>query len=162
MALSSKELAAALQRHADSHGGIINPDVVVREATNPAHELHGEYIWDDAKAAHIQRVEHTRSLIRSVKIEVKTTTHDLCVVAYVRDPSLPSREAGYVSLPSLVGQAERTATALTYEFGRAAAALRRARDIALALGEAEQADIEAALVAVETAAGIVTKLRMSA
>jgi hypothetical protein len=54
-------------------------------------------------------------------------------IAYVRDPSKPSDEAGYIATAVLRTDDDLSRAALVEEFGRAAAAMRRALDVARAL-----------------------------
>lgn len=45
--------------------GLIQPEIVVEQATPPTAPLHSAFEWDDAKAAHHHRVEQARGLIRT-------------------------------------------------------------------------------------------------
>lgn len=122
------------------NGGVLRPEDVVREASNPAHELHGEFEWDDKHAAHAHRLDQARGLITSVRVVVETESRKLETVHYVRDPRLPTSEQGYVSFPQLRTQKELARDAIAAEFGRALGALKRARDLAAALGEDAKVD----------------------
>ena len=51
------------------HMGAIEPRVLVEEARDPAHPLHGEFEWDDTAAAAAWREEQARHLIIAVRIE---------------------------------------------------------------------------------------------
>ena len=120
--------------------GILRPDAVVKAAKSKDSALHSCFPWDDRKAAHERRIDLARALIRSIWVDIKTETTEIRTVAYVRDPDLESDEQGYVSTVSLVGEEERSRRAIVEEFMRAAAALRRARTIALALRMEDEID----------------------
>ena len=61
-------------------------------------------------------------------------------VGYVRDPQADADQQGYVETASLIGDEERSRAVLVAEFSRAAAALRRARELALALEMEDEID----------------------
>lgn len=143
-----EEIRAALQEIAARNGGLLTPEAVFEAAKKKTSPLHGEFEWDRDKAFHEHNIERARALIRSVRIEIKTETTVIRTVAYVRDPDLPPEEQGYVSTLSLRNDAEKARAAIVQEFSRAASALRRARELAIALdlaGEveavAEQVDL---------------------
>jgi len=48
--------------------GTLTADIVVQEATDPAHPLHHRFQWDDTEAARSWRVSQAAELIRSVRI----------------------------------------------------------------------------------------------
>lgn len=54
--------------------GRLTAEIVVTEAANPKHPLHNEFDWDDATAAHAQRLDRASRLIRMVKIKVVTAS----------------------------------------------------------------------------------------
>jgi hypothetical protein len=132
--ITPEQKRQALEAIAAKHDGILRPEDVVMEAASPDHPLHDQFEWSDQNAAHSYRVDQARTLIRSVKVETKTTTRTLSTVYYVRDPNATADQGGYVNLPRLKTDAELGAAALVQEFSRAAAALVRARDLACALG----------------------------
>lgn len=51
----------------DKHGRL-TPALVVEEASNPRHELHGRFEWDDSVAGDAWRKEQARQLIKSVYV----------------------------------------------------------------------------------------------
>lgn len=131
----------ALEEIAASHGGCLTPEAVVAAAREPTHPLHEMFTWDDADAAEKHRLDQARQIIRSVRVVVQTDTREVSTVFYVRDPEKPGRDQGYISLPRLRSDVDVARDALIAEFSRAAAALKRARDLAVALDMA--ADIDA-------------------
>lgn len=48
--------------------GGLKPQDVVDAARDPASPMHGEFTWDDTKAAHAHRLEEARALIREITI----------------------------------------------------------------------------------------------
>ena len=115
--------------------GKLTPEEVVEAARNPDSVLHEE-IWFDteAEAAMEARYNRARSLIRSVKVEVRTSTIVLNATRYVHDPSLPPKEAGYISITRLRTDDERARQALMAETQRVKNSADRARDIAVGIG----------------------------
>lgn len=68
--------------------GKLTPDLVVNEARNPDSDLHEYFVWDDAEAAELHRLEQARALIRRVKITYVDKAHDKQEVrAFVSVPS---------------------------------------------------------------------------
>ena len=61
---TSNEIAAELDRIAEANGGILIPEDVVESARNPKSILHGEFDWDNNKAAEQWRLQQARQLIR--------------------------------------------------------------------------------------------------
>lgn len=64
MTLSIREALEDMQRR----HGTITAELVLAEATDKAHPLHGYFQWDDKRAAHEYRLEQARLLIRQVTI----------------------------------------------------------------------------------------------
>ena len=84
-------ISAALRKIQDAHG-VVTPTAVVEAAKNPKHPLHGEFIWDNALAANLQRQDRARELIRNYLTVVVIHSNEKIVSPYyVRDPR---REAG--------------------------------------------------------------------
>lgn len=139
MARRDDSVLEALQQ-VERDAGRLTPEAVVEAARDPASPLHNAFTWDDATAAHEQRLHEARRLIRSVRVEVRTEARTVSTVYYVRDPTLPPEAQGYVSFPRLRTDTELAREALLQEFGRADAALRRARDLAAALQMQDEVD----------------------
>ena len=123
-----------------SHNGRVTPEQCIEDAKSADSPLHGEFEWDDMVAGHKYRLAQARNLISSVKLIVKNETISLSTVCYVRDPSVESSEQGYISLTQLKTEEDLAREALVYEFTRANAALKRARDIAKALDMLDEVD----------------------
>lgn len=129
----NEQVRIALQEIADRNGGRLTPDDVVVEARNPQSVLHELFNWDIEQAAMSHWRDRAREIIRSVRVEIKTDTTIIESVAYVRDPDVEPEEQGYISTVVLRDDKEAAKRAISYEFGRAEAALERAREIAIAL-----------------------------
>lgn len=138
--LSQEERLKALQ-DIERAAGRLTPEAVVEAARDPASPLHGWFTWDDEAAAHMQRIYQARRLIASVRVVVRTDSRVVSSVFYVRDPSLPVESQGYVSLPTLRTDEDLAREALLQEFGRAAAALQRARELAAALSMQDEVEL---------------------
>lgn len=120
--------------------GLCTPETLVTVAADPEHVLHDQFNWDDQAAAHEYRLDQARALIRSVRVDYKVDKRVIRSVAYVRDPAAREKDQGYISIPRLRREPDAARAAIVAEFARAAAHLRRARDLAVVLGHAE--DIE--------------------
>lgn len=138
---SDPAVAAALQEIADRNAGRLTPEDVVKEAFDPGHPLHPFFTWDDEEAALERRLEQARSLIRSVRVVFSVENRQIRTVCFLRDPEAEPREQGYVSLASLRSDKQRARDAVMAEFGRADAALKRARNVAAALDLAAEVDV---------------------
>jgi hypothetical protein len=128
-----------LEALAAKHGHI-TPDLVVTEAQNPDSPLHGEFEWDDRKAAIAFRVEQARALIQRHRLYVEHQTGVIVSPAWVRDPEAESGEQGYTSVAELRTDRDRAMAALVNEVGRAAAHLARCRNLAAGLGLSDEVD----------------------
>lgn len=141
--LSKRRLEAIQQRFAKiekRHGGRLTPDAVLADAQDPTSPTHDYFTWDDAKAGHAYRLDQARALISSVRVVFRTETTTVRSVAYVRDPSLPSGEQGYVAVARLRTDADAAREALIAEFSRVADLLRRARELAVALHASDEVE----------------------
>jgi 1,4-alpha-glucan branching enzyme len=114
--------------------GSLEPADVVEEAKNPSSVLHSLFEWNDAKAAERDRLNTARMLIRRVRIIVHTTVYTVKTPYYVRDPDLPSKQAGYRTTASLVSDKDRARAVLRRELEQAQALFDRSRRVAAALG----------------------------
>lgn len=131
-AAERQEVRDALAAICRKNAGRITPDAVIAEAAKKDSVLHDLFEWDGKKAAHEHRLYQARGLISSVRVITKTERTTISTVCYVRDPDADAEEQGYVAIASLIGDTERSRGVLVAEFARAAAALRRARELAVA------------------------------
>lgn len=139
----------ALHAIAQANGGRLTPELVIEAARQKGSPLHAHFEWDTKKAAHRWWIEQARTLIRSVHIVITRDDRVIETVAYVRDPGAADKEQGYVAVADIRHDADLARQALVYEFARAAAALRRARDLAEAFDMS--GDIDDIIVHVESA-----------
>lgn len=132
-AATREEVKAALEAIARRNGGRLTPEEVIEAAKAKDSPLHACFTWNNAEAAHLQRLHEARTLIRSVRVTTVVDEKVYKVIAYVRDPAKKPEEQGYVSTAVLRTDEDLARAALVTEFGMAAAALRRALDVAEAL-----------------------------
>ncbi len=112
----------------------LTPNDVVRVARDPANVLHEEIFFDTPEdAAEEAYLHRARRLIKTVKLTITTTTTIYNPCAYVRNPSLPVEEQGYVSLVRLSTDKERAEQALRQEISRIESSAHRAISIAAGL-----------------------------
>lgn len=134
----------------ESQTGRLTPDAVVAHAASEDSPLHECFEWDDTRAAHLHRVDQARALITSVKVDIKTETKTVSSVYYVRDPSLPTTEQGYVSVVKLRSEYDLAREAVVDAFGQARALLERAQTLSAVLRvEKEVGSIISNIVAVK-------------
>lgn len=129
--MKASELAAEL-RKIEAEDGTLTAEIVVRKASRPTHPLHGEFEWDDATAAHEQRITVARALIRRAQITVESDEVVVRSPVYLRDPAVDPDQQGYRRLSKM--SPNDSYQALQAELRRAETFLRRAHDIGVALG----------------------------
>lgn len=123
-----------LEEIARKHRGKLTTRAVIEDAKNPKSPLHSCFTWDVKKAAMEYWQEQARNLIRSVRIEVRTSTHLISAPCYVRDPEADTKTGGYTEVTALRPKRDVAREALRYELDRAITALERAQEIAEVLG----------------------------
>lgn len=151
--MASKKVRLAALR-ALERDGRLTPEELVRAASHPKHPLHKEFIWDDKRAAHLQRLDTARTIIVSVRVQFRTETATIQSVAYVRDPDASSRQQGYISVERLRDSTQSSREALTAEAQRVQSMLERARELAAALEMEDELDL-----LIESAKRFVSRLR---
>ena len=60
------ELLSIRERH-----GRLTPDIILGEAADPDHPLHGKFVWDDTEAARLYRNVQAQALIRKVEVLIQ-------------------------------------------------------------------------------------------
>lgn len=128
----TKEVNERLAALENEHGQL-TPALVVEDAKQKDSPLHGLFDWNLKSAAQKYWLHTARTIIHSVKVVVTTETVTLHAPHYVRDPSVPHKEQGYVSIAQLQKDPVAARESLRVEFGRAASALTRARTLASVL-----------------------------
>jgi len=138
--LSTEQRNAIAKRLAEieaANGGVLTADDVVADAKHKSSPLHSCFEWDVRKAAAAYWVRQARTIITSIRYEIRTETTVLHSPFYVRDPNAPLDKQGYVSVETLRTDGDMARDALINEFSRIADLLRRARELARVLN-AEQ------------------------
>lgn len=125
---------------AEANGGRLEVDHVIDDARDEGSPLHGRFNWNEAEAALEHWRDTARKIIASVRVIERTDKMVVSTIAYVRDPTAGSREQGYVSTASLRTKTDLARMAAMEEYARAAAAMRRAREVAEALGVEYETD----------------------
>lgn len=120
------------------NGGVLTPEAVVKDAKKKDSPLHDQFEWDVKKAAYQYWLDQARTLIRSVRVSV--TEEWIQAPAWVRDPNAENDSQGYVSLVTLRSDKDSARETIVQEFIRAAAAVRRARQVANFLNMEQMAD----------------------
>jgi len=145
--VSARQKALILKAVADKHGGVLSPDLVVRESDpsnleGVAHRLGPAIGWDrpDVEAARKWREEQARVVIRSVTPElIQLGVIEIRAPYYVHDPRAAAGQQGYVPLMSLKSSEEVAEDAMRTEIDRAVSSLERAYSMAVALDLASEA-----------------------
>lgn len=78
---STKQIRNELETIKEQHGGMLDPADVVAFARNKKTALHGQFTWDDSKAAEEYRLWQARQIIRVQVMVVPDSNHT--VRAYV-------------------------------------------------------------------------------
>lgn len=116
--------------------GTLTPELVVEDAKRQDSPLHELFEWDQQKAAQAHWHEVARQLIRNVRVVITNDERVLRAPYFVRDPSLPSHQQGYTTVEKLRSEPDMAREAVAEECSRAAAAFRRAQEVAMAVGVA--------------------------
>lgn len=131
------EIDAYIHTMANRHGGRLTPEMVLTDAKRKDSPLHAYFEWNNAKAAHQWRLEQARTLIRSVTYTFNVEDRRVTSVAYVRDPTRPAREQGYIAVDRVRTESDMTRDILIREFTNIGGALQRVKALGLAF-ELEQ------------------------
>lgn len=114
--------------------GTLTPELVVEDAKRKDSPLHELFEWDQQKAAQSHWHDVARALIRNVRVVVVNEGRSLRAPFFVRDPALSSKVQGYTTVTKLRTDADLARDAVADECSRAAAAFRRAQEVAAAVG----------------------------
>lgn len=137
--MPKQEVVDAIQALEDAEGRL-TPRAVVEAARSKASPLHGCFEWDDKKAAAKHRLDTARRLIVSVEMSVKYGKIQIAAPLYVHDPDLPPKIAGYRNTLQVRREVDVAREALVAEMARVRAILKRARSIAIVLGQESDLD----------------------
>ena len=114
--------------------GTLTAELVVEDAKRSDSPLHEMFEWDTQKAAMQHWLDVARQLIRNVRVIINNEDRIIKAPYFVRDPSLPSDQQGYTTVDRLRTAPEMARDAVADECSRAAAAFRRAQEVAAAVG----------------------------
>ncbi|HTI78936.1 MAG TPA: hypothetical protein VL614_00645 [Acetobacteraceae bacterium] len=123
----------ALDAIAARNKGRLTPNEVVAAAKSPRSPLHRHFTWDDRKAAASWRLDEARTLIASYEYVLTVSPFVVKAPMFVRDPTMAPLQ-GYISTARLRTDEQLAREVLLAEFDRALAALRRAKEVAHAIG----------------------------
>lgn len=146
--MSAMRIRARALKELEDRYGKITAEKLVEAARDRRHPLHNDFVWDDKKAAHENRLNTARNIINSTRFIVTHSKKTISTVAYVRDPSAAPDKQGYVSVSRLRTDREAAEEALVQEVSQIAARLERARELAAVLNL--EAELNAALEAAMT------------
>lgn len=108
--------------------GRVKPELLVKQARNPRHPFHKSFVWDDAKAAHLLRIETAKDIIKSFKLVVIMEDVKITAPFYVSDPS--SRDSAYIESTAVAKKEHTARVTLLDELSRIKSAVIRARSLA--------------------------------
>ncbi len=86
------------------------------------------------------RLMQARTLIRSVKVEIRVGERVVSAISYLRDPNCAPKEQGYQRITKIAMDTTDSRAAFQAELGRALPILRRLRDIAAILGHSDEVE----------------------
>jgi len=131
--------------------GTVTPDSVILAARDPNSPLHARFNWDIEEAAMEHWRDTARSLIRSVRVIVKTEHISFrpklpAAPEFIRDPSAKYNNQGYSRVSEIRSDEDRARDAITAEIERADGCIKRAISIGYELGlDIVLKDVERAL-----------------
>ena len=125
------EMRARINFLYQKSGGNLTAEQVVEDAKSASSPLHKFFEWNLRKAAEKHWFDTARALIRAVRVDIIKEDRTVEAIAYIKNPGSKS---GYVSITKLQSDQDSALEALKTEFQRIADTLRRAREIATALG----------------------------
>lgn len=107
--LKTESVRAALLAIAQSHSGVLNPQVIVTAARDPLSPLHDQFEWNDDDAAELYRLAQAGALVRRVRITFvreNAGTKELHISttrAYQSRQSQRSPDGGYEGIGAIMG-----------------------------------------------------------
>lgn len=123
--------------------GNLTGDIFLDAALPENSIIHDLINWDEASSVHRDRLQQARAIIRTVRITYTpgvSTTRQLRIADYIRDPDAESNEQGYVRTTLLRTREESALNALKAELKRVESLVRRTRIIASTLGLEEECE----------------------
>jgi hypothetical protein len=123
-----------LERIRQANGGILTADAVLEAAKDKKNVLHSEFIWEDKKAALVQRLERAREIIITyATIVVINKSRVIKAPMYVRNPNAASDEQGHISINPDEIREDDARRVMLNELARCEAAIQRARNVTAVL-----------------------------
>lgn len=95
----------------EQRDGVLRPEVVVNDASDPVHPLHDYFNWADDEAAHNWRIHQARTLIMKVKVTILSQTTQAFHNVRVEINKVPVR--GYFSTERVLSDKDMLAQVLT-------------------------------------------------
>jgi len=124
------QICYELERIRKANDGRLTADDVLKAAKNPKSILHKEFIWEDKKAAEIQRLERAREIIFTyATIIVVDKSRIIKAPLYVRDPNAASDEQGSISINPAEIAEDDARRVMFNELSRCESAIQRARNV---------------------------------
>lgn len=121
----------------ETDDGRLNTAVVIQDAKKKSSPLHSLFQWDLGKAAYAHWTQTAREIIGVVTVLRETHERTIKVPKYAKDPDTKS---GYRSTDALRVDPRSSRQSLIYTLEVAAGHIRRAHDLAAALGLQDQVD----------------------
>lgn len=131
--MSAMKIRIQAVKDIEDRYGRVTAERLFEEAKSKAHPLHNDFEWDKDKAFYEHNLSIARTIISSVRIVVTHSKKKISCVGYVRDPSAPPDQQGYVNVARLRTEEEAAMEAILTEVARVQAALERAQELAVAL-----------------------------
>lgn len=131
--MSSMKVRQAAIKALEDRAGRVTAEDLVAAARDRKHPLHGDFEWDDHKAAHQYRLNQARQLISSVRVVMTVETKQMAIVGYVRDPEAAPLQ-GYRAVAKIRSERDVAVEALLVEIERVQSILERAQGVAIGLG----------------------------
>jgi len=142
----------------------LTAETVVKAARNAKSPLHGEFVWDDTKAAHRYRLVQARTLVRSVKVikEGRVPTSHYVHVRSLSSSGKPARSGRYEPIETVVFSIDEYQQALSDLQAKLTAAATAVHELQEAAGRTKKRDqlavIAIVLKALHTASNAAKKL----
>ena len=131
--ITSEQIAAVSACTDDT--GHIQPRIVVEHARSESSPLHVlfEDLWNEERAIQVALEQRARQIIRRVEVRIRTIRHEISAPNYVRDPRVPSKEQGMISLADVRQSSQHSEEVLERQLECISGWLTRAHAIAVVL-----------------------------
>jgi hypothetical protein len=81
-----------------SRYGIVTPQLVLKEGSDPDSVIHSEFEWNDEKAANLYRIDTARRIIRHLRVVSKGSITDEPVYVHVTEGDRSYYQKTYVAV----------------------------------------------------------------